>query len=342
MNMTVIISTLTIVSVIIGSGFISGKEIATFFSRFGTISFACTILAFAIYFFTIKLILIHASKILDRLFSSRLASISNLIISIVITSAMFAGLTKVLQFHFVFNLLILFIIIIGATFVFKRGLKALSKINLFFTGTSILIFSFLIFSRLGDNIVTLKNSIFAPIYSLLYVALNLSLSIVIIASIGKKLSSRQKTRVAFLSALVLCLLIFIVNIVLLQNQSLLGQDMPILSLFSGGARIVMQIIIFISCLTSIYSLVFSTSVSLRGLCKNEFINFGVSIILPLFIGLIGYGVIIDYVYPIISVLSVIVLIDLLFIPFFKRTNKKIHSSGKDTKKGDACHNDIKF
>ena len=340
--MTVIVSTLTIVSVIMGSGFISGKEIATFFSRFGTISFACLCLAFAIYYFTIKFILARSDSILSRLSSSRFASIVCLIVSTVVTSAMFAGLVQVLQFQNFINLLILFIVIIGASFVFKRGIGFLSKINMFLTSGSIIIFSFLIFSKVENDIIIVKSNLVAPVYSILYVALNLALSIIIIASIGKNLTKGQKTRVAFLSALVLCLLIFIVNIVLLQNQSLLGHDMPILSLLDGWQRKLIQIIIFACCLTSIYSLVFSTSISLRGLCKNEFINFGVSMFLPLFLGLIGYGMIIDYIYPVLSVLCLILLFDLLFIPFFKRTNKKIHSSGKDTKKGDACHDDIEF
>ena len=127
------------------------------------------------------------------------------------------------------------------------------------------------------------------------------------------------------------LILLSTNIVLLQNQSSLVQDMPLLSLFSGFQKFLMTIVVFIGCITTLFSLVYTSSFSMRGLCKNEFLIFLVSVLLPLVFSLLGFSFIVLYLYPLASILGGVILIDLFFIPFLKRTDKKIHSSSKNTK-----------
>ena len=169
------------------------------------------------------------------------------------------------------------------------------------------------------------------VYALLYVVLNTANGAVLISSMGSQLTGKQKTRVAFLSALVLCLILFLINIVLLLNPTVLTAEMPLLELFSGAFKQVLSIAIMIGCLTTLFSLVYSCSSSMRGLCKNEYLIFFVSVGLPFVFSLLGFGFIVSYLYPLASVFGVFLLVDLAFVPLFKRTDKKIHSASEDTK-----------
>ena len=55
--MKVLLVSLAIIGTIIGSGFISGKEIVVFFSNFGLMSFFCIILVFILFFYLFRLLL---------------------------------------------------------------------------------------------------------------------------------------------------------------------------------------------------------------------------------------------------------------------------------------------
>ena len=58
---------LAIVGTIVGSGFISGKEIAVFFTRFGLFSYPCIFLAFFLFWGIFYLILIKLIVIMPLL-----------------------------------------------------------------------------------------------------------------------------------------------------------------------------------------------------------------------------------------------------------------------------------
>ena len=330
--MVCLVSIFSILSLVIGSGFISGKEIVVYFSRFGLFSFISIFFAFFLYFLFFRFILFKSNKILDKFKKSKILVLFNIIISSVFSGAMLAGIGNVLNFNIYINFVIVFLILLFAFIIFKKGFESFEKINFMLSIFIIFIFSIMLFCKLQNN--TIEFSAFPlifPFYTLLYVALNLSTGSVVIAKVGTKLSLRQKTRVAFWSALVLCLILLIANIVLLQNPQALEHDMPFLMIFGQKAVIIFQILIFFGCLTTFYSLVFSSSFSLRGLCKNEFFIFFISVIFPSILSLLGFGFIINNLYPLVSSLGIIFLIELFFTPLFKRTNKKIHSSSQDTK-----------
>ncbi|MBE7074050.1 MAG: hypothetical protein E7379_03060 [Clostridiales bacterium] len=178
-------------------------------------------------------------------------------------------------------------------------------------------------------------------YAILYVLLNVSSGCVLIADLGRELTKKQKTRVAFFSALVLSLILLITNMVLLAYPNFLSNPMPLLDIL-GGNSVVIEVLIFIGSATTLFSIVYSISIILRSVCKNEIINFFVCIGVPLFLSLWGFGPIIAYLYPLASVMGGMFLFWVLFIPSFNRNNQKIHSGSQNTKDKNACHNNIEF
>lgn len=324
---------LAIIGTVIGSGFISGKEIVVFFSRFGWFSFPCIVLAFFLFFFLFKFVLERGTQAIKRLENSKICFWLNIVLCLIFSSAMFAGIGNLLVFDVkIINYLLFFLIIFFCAFVYKKGIGGLNKSNFILvplmTGALIVM---LIISIKGE-VIDVNNELggLSFFYCLLYVVMNTSNGGVMIASFADKLTKKQKTRVAFFSALTLCVLLLIADIVLLQNPSSFEQTMPLLSLFSGKGQFVMTLIVFIGCLTTLLTLTYTLSSSMRGLCNNEILIFFVSILLPLIFSLLGFDFIVEYFYPLASTLGLYILYDLFFVSFFKRAYKKIHATRKKT------------
>ena len=327
---------LAIIGTVIGSGFISGKEVVVFFSRFGCYSFPCIVIVFFLFFFLLKFFLFNGENLIKKLEKSKVFFLLNTILCLIFSSAMFAGAIDMASglgktFNMVFVLLLLFI----CALVSRRGMSSLEKLNFILVPIMTLVLIIAVVSRLfcGGDIQTTSNGLggMSIIYCILYVILNTSNSCVLLARLGERMTIKQKTRVAFISSLVLCLILTMLNIVLLFSPRVFNEEMPLLELFSGRFRQVLEFAIMIGCLTTLFSLIYSCSTSMRGMCKNECLIYFVSVIMPFILSLLGFGFIVTQLYPLASVMGVFLLADLTFIPFFKWANKKIHSSGKQTK-----------
>lgn len=324
-----------ILGTVIGSGFITGKEVVVFFSRFGFWSFPCIVLVFFLFFFILKALLFKGEQIENRLAKSKFAFSCNLFLCLVFSSAMFAGSVDMVKGYgkVVCIVFVMFLLLI-CLFISKKGMASLDKINLILVPLMTIVLVVGVVYLLKDLSFKTTSIDFAwasPIYAILYVVLNTSNSSVLIAKLGRRLTDKQKTRVAFYCSLVLCLILTMIDIVLISYPAVLGEEMPVLSLFSGAFRQVFVFAIMLGCVTTLFSLVFSLSSSMRGLCNNEFLIFFTSVAVPFVLSILGFGFILSYLYPIASVVGVFLLAHLTFIPFFKRTYKKIHSRSKQTK-----------
>lgn len=326
---------LAIIGTVIGSGFVSGREIVVFFSRFGYFSFPCIFIAGILFFFIFKFIMNHGNYAIEKLKKSKLSFFINLIICVIFTSAMFAGISDLIHFdNILISFLIFSAILICSYLVFRFGIKGLEKLNLIFVPLMIFILLIGIILLIQNESIVCEVKSYdsvSVLFCILYVVLNTSNGSILIARIGARLSKKQRTRVALLSSLVLFLILLLTNIVLLQNQSSFSSAMPLLALFSSWKRIIMSMVVLVGCITTLFSLVYTSSVSMRGLCKNEFIILMMSILVPLLLSFIGFEVVVSYLYPIASVLGVVLLVDLFFIPFFNKAYYKIHSTRKYTK-----------
>lgn len=305
---------LAMVGTVIGSGFISGKEVAVFFARFGFWSIPCIILAFILFFALFYLILIKSDLILNKLKKSKIFFYSNLFLCVIFSASMFAGINNLLKFdNFFINFLIFTLILVLCTLIFKKGANVLNKVNLFLVPIMLVVFLALLSSQSSISLPLYQStsSGWSIFYCILYVVLNTSNGCVMIASLGENLTKKQKARVSFVSALVLMLVLLFVDIILLQHSSTLSSEMPLLELFVGFEGQVMRMIIFLGCSTTLFSLVYTSSYLIRGLCNNEFLIFFVSVIMPTMLSLLRFGFIVAYLYPVASVIGLFLLIDLL-------------------------------
>lgn len=327
---------LAIIGTVIGSGFISGKEVVVFFSRFGFWSFPAIFATFFLFFFIFKFLLCKGEHAVGRLEKSRFSFVLNLLVCTIFSASMFAGtIDRAKNCGIGFVVVFLIILLLICAFVSKRGMISLNKINLFLVPIMTIVLIFALISQIckGIKIESFPNEFggVSILYTLLYVVLNTSNGCVLISSFGQKLNNKQKTRAAFLSALVLSLILLFINIVLLCRPEVFEEEMPLLQLFSGSFRQVLSFAIMIGCLTTLFSLIYSCSSSMRGLCKNEFLIFVLSVLMPFVFSLLGFGFIVSYLYPIASVLGVFLLADLVFVPLLKRADKKIHANSKNAK-----------
>lgn len=323
---------LAIIGTVIGSGFISGKEIVVFFSRFGWFSFPCIILSFFILYFLFYFILIKGENALLRLKNSKISFFLNLFLCLIFSSAMLAGIASALSFKFtILNYLVFSGVLALCFFVFKRGIGALNKLNLIFVPIMSVIFLISLVLRIDFCPLSISNSLggLSFFYCLLYCVMNTSNGGVMIAEFSSKLTLSQKRKVAFFSAFVLSALLLISNIVLLQNPNTFSSAMPILNLFSGLSHFVMTSMVFIGCLTTLLTLTYTLSSSMRGLCKSEIFVFFVSIMLPLFFSLLGFNFIVENLYPLASIIGIYILFDLFFAPLFKKRFAKIFKPFKN-------------
>ena len=327
-----IMSIMTILGMVIGSGFMSGKEVVVFFSRFGAISFVGIFISFFLFYFLFKFMLSSGEWAFKKLDNSKLSFVINILLCLFFSSAMFAGISDILCFDSkIIRFFIFFIVIFTCFLVYKFGIGSLNKINLLLVPFMIVVLLVTLFSKFSFTQLPSLHSdkpLFSIFYSFLYVILNTSNGGILIARLGENMSKRQKTQVAFVSALTLSVILLIANWVLLQNPNYFDNAMPLIVMYSSVMKILMIIVTLIGCETTLLTLVYTLSSSIRGLCKNEFIIFFTSVILPLIISLLGFNFIVEQLYPLASVLGIFLLVDLFFIPFFKRQNKKIHSTRK--------------
>ena len=333
-----------LIGLVVGSGFISGKEIVVFFSRFGAFSFVGILLSFFIFFFLFRFIL-NGQDAYEKFKNSRFAAVLNILLCIIFSSAMMGGINNLLNFNQkIINYLIFSLILLLCVLIFFKGNYFFDKFNLFFVPLMLFVFVLLLIInlKLPAQISLPPFSLLALPYGAMYCFLNAANGVGLLLPYSEVLSKKQKTRVAFAGALVLSFLLLLANCMLLSNPSVFSSAMPLVTFFSGRSIVIISMAVLLGCMTSLFSLVYSASCTFRGVCKNECLNFVITLLLPSVISLCGFSSLITFLYPLASIFGAVLLGYLFFIPFFKRCNKKIHSRGKKTQNKDACHNDVKF
>lgn len=324
---------LVLIGTVIGSGFLSGKEIVVFFTRFGSISFLCIPLAFLGFWGMFYFAMVMGQKALSRLQKSKISNAINIVMCIILSGAMFSGCYEILSFSGkVLSFAVMAVIILLCFHIIRHGLGFLERVN--FVLVPIMVLAIVIFDvsmlcKGQFEPFSSKFSLASGLYAFAYVAFNTSNSGVLLAHLGKDLTKRQKARVSFFASLVLCLILLLSNIVLLENSESFNQEMPLLSLFEGPQRVVMQIVMLLGCVTTLYSLIFTLFNSLKGLVSNSKMCGFTTVALPLSLSLWGFGNIVSLLYPVSSVLALVLLFDLFFIPAFKQANKRVHNRGKN-------------
>lgn len=309
-------TTMIIIGTVIGSGFASGKEVAVFFSRFGTISYFFIFLSFFLFFGIIYFFLSRGSHALEKLTSSKLFSALCLLVSLIFTSSMFAGTFEILPQQNSAKTLLMALLVVICVIVAKRGIKSLAFLNNLLIPATIASMAVVLLSNFeGVKAASFHQNGFAGLlFALLYSVLNFSISGVVIAQSGEKLTKKQKAGVSFVSSFLLSSFLMLTNCVLLSNPEMIGQDMPLVALSSGVAAALIKFVVFSGCITTLFSLVWTSRLALKRFGVNFVMSIAISIFLPLGLSMLGFGSIVSFLYPFASIVGAGMLLFLFALP----------------------------
>ncbi len=300
---------------IVGSGFSSGKEIVVFFSRFGSLSYlfiliACILLTLLFYFFLTNDISckIESSKVLNGLV---------LFISLIFCASMFAGVVNLFSFFSAWvGVLLLAGVFLLCFLITKRGVKGLEKANLILMPVVGMFFLVMLAyaTSVSSGVCVKTTSWFGLFYSILYVALNTSISGVVLSQIGRGISKKQAVWACVLSCLLLCVFLIFCNFVLLRNGNVILDDMPLLSIVKENAVmfVMTYFIILAGCWTTIISLTATLKLGIEKFFNKNKNSAFWAVFLPILISFAGFSEIVSMLYPLCSVLGLYVLWYLVF------------------------------
>lgn len=334
---------MAIVGAIIGAGFVSGREIISFFGGYGYLSFLLLI-PVAILFFLVFYIFVKLGKELKP------KSISDLtfamfgkagvvvdfgfILSTFITlSSMLAGSDSIGQIMFGASYNFCYIGIITAmivTVIVFCGLKYIYKItDAILPIMLVLIFvvalTFLISSpkQVVSQDKFNQNTFSAIFYMILYVFMNTFSNIFIIAKTSQYMNKRQTGIASALSSTLLTVFVGIILLTILHGgDSIFASDMPMLAAanaVSGVFGTVYSIVLWLAIFTTICLAAYTIVQWLNNYIKNRFLCAVITLTLAFIFSRFGFATIVDIFYPIEGIFGgVFIIYSVIF--YFK--NKK--------------------
>lgn len=311
--------TMMIVGMFIGSGFVSGKEIAVFFSRFGNFSYIFIPLAFILFFAGIFWILSHGERAEEKFNSSKSLIFISILVNLIFTSSMMAGTIMSLKTKYIALTIVLILALLFLCYrVIKKGMGYLTKVNTILIPILIIVLLICLLknAKVG-HVIESKNAAYAGFFAILYILMNLSSSCLVIGKLGSDMSKKSRIYVSLFASLILTVLLLGINYTLLSNENSLDLTFPLLEMSEGYVFYLMKFVLFIGCLTSVLSIVFVNSKALLSLGLKGFLNYLVCVCLPLVISMFGFGNIVSYLYPLASILGGLILVSLYFVPYKK-------------------------
>ena len=306
-----------VIGTVIGSGFASGKEIAVFFSRFGAVSYFFIALTFFAFFAIIYAFFSLGEKALNKLAASKFFSIICVIISLIFTASMIAGTINVLPDNIYVKVVFVAVLFLICCRVSKKGVPMLAKLNNLLIPATLVCLLVVLISNFGMpdfSALRGQNAFAGLFFAVLYWVLNFSISGLVIAKTGLDMTKKQKVLASLISSLILSAFLLLTNFVLLSNPASMEEGMPLVFLSSGVKGILIRFVVFSGCITTLFSLVFTTAETLKKFNLSQKLIYFIAIIFPGLASLFGFGAIVSFLYPFASVLGVLILMILFFTP----------------------------
>lgn len=326
----------TYIGTVIGAGFATGKEIVTFFSRFGAIGTLGIIISSYLFILFGNKIMITSARIEaysykefnEYIFGRRFGKLINIMIFIIVvstTSVMLSGAGSVFheQLHVPFQVGIISTLILCYLVVLK-GLNGLLAINAYIVPMIILFGLFIFISMFGqqpDKLVsmltfTVPQHFQGLISPFTYASFNIVTALVVLVPLGKEIKDERVLKWgSFLGGIGLCMILLFSHFSLAANPGTFPFDIPM-------AEIAKQLgsLIHILFLVVIYGEIFNTVVAnVYGVARQLKTSFqlkykhAIWIILLVIFGIsqIGYGQLLTTLYPFFGYLALLYLAVLL-------------------------------
>lgn len=317
----------------VGAGFVSGKEVAVYFSVFGKNSIYGILILGVIIFFLLIFFLSLSNKVSSfndfinkyfgkaGIFLNFLFAISMLIF----IGSMFAG-NYILAECLHINKILFVCVSIVLTFVFVNGnVKAMGKLNLILMP---IVISILLYFTFTTNFGCGEESSFSlcVFSSISYALINIVPLGIFILDIGgeKKLSKKDIILTSLIVSLILIILLLIYNNAIILND-LQDVSMPILYLIRGNQfflSVFALMSLYLGMLTTLISCVYVFANYLNIYIKDYKRSTMLSIFFGLIISFLGFDSIVDYVYIFIGIIGLFVVTFIMI----KEIRDKIKSS----------------
>lgn len=317
-----------IIASIVGAGFASGKEIATYFSRYGFLAIPSAVATGIVLYVLIKQCLFIGKNKANFTLSKPFRVLLYLALCFLCGSAFSANavLGKYLGIpHFVLiNLAIAFVVLLA-------GIKGVKKLN--FVISPVLIISIILLVLLGEN--QLGSSVCfqvlnTPIKSFVgiigYVSFNFILVAMFLIDAGKDCTEKEIKLASAISCTIITALILIIAFVVMYSKTnIMASDMPLLTFafnVSRVAGVAMVVVIWLGLFTTLASCLYSMSRLLGEVVKNRTINLIINLIIVYLVSRLGFDFIVKEVYFFTGIVGISFVINLL-----KFSNVKYGKSG---------------
>ena len=291
----------SVIGGVIGAGFITGREIMTFF--FGYNRYIASLFLFVAFFILIYLILRVESKLLSFLIKK--SELLILVLNVLIMASMLGATDSLAEDLFSLKSeipLVSIILLILSTFCCLGGYDKLSKVNVVIVPIILLLFLGIVLTVLDDGQAVIQGNGVEVSTCFSYVALNIFLIQPFLIKIKEEKEVYSPIGVALFSSIILAFAIFLFLGAL--SEDCIYCDIPLILLVKGSRYLYFLVatIVFIAIFTTLTAVQFPFC----GIFKkaDSLILILVSVI-AFAISRIGFYSIVDKIYPKISIIAMI-------------------------------------
>lgn len=311
----------------LGAGFASGKEIVTYFSRFGGASYFGVATCVVVLFFLLLFFFWLSQKVdgLDGLTKKyfwgygKVIKILFVVCILILVSAMFAGVESVGE-ALGLNKWLVLCVTAGVVFVCNYfGLKGIGGLNAIIVPLMTIVM--LVVMCKSATVIRVQFGAMSILSGATYAFINMLTIGVFILEIGKNYTKKECVWASILCSGIVGVLLLICNcgLVSVLNMDL---DMPMLylaKLCGGGLYIFSIITIWLAILTTLFSNIYVLDGYFSKMVCNKPKRLAFIILLSIIVSQLGFDVIVKYMYLFIGIMGAI----LVFVVCLKEKKTKL-------------------
>ena len=327
--------TLTILGTVIGAGFISGREILTFF--YGQNVLLSTLIFLSLFFLSLCVLFYDVKYTSSKwfAFSKPFVYAGDLVLSSGMLSALDGFYWQIFPDLKPYPILSIICIIISNVII-SDGIKGLKNANFILTPIIILITVFAL--SLSKNFDFSAGGDISAVKLCGYVGLNVFTSSLVFVSVSEKASFKTSFTAAISASVILAGLIFLI-LSALQNSSdiILQADMPLLKLLEDNAFI--KWCFTFAILFGVFTTLLSSHYPLSELVKTKKNNFLTQALLSLLIfgiSRLGFYNIVSFIYPVMGGAGIVYLAVTCFSEAVFRSVRRKSTSRRQVCKELPC------
>ena len=323
----------SVIGAVIGAGFISGREIMTFF--FGYNRYISSILLFVVLFLLIYFVLRVKNAFLSNLIKK--SELLILILNVLVMASMLGATDSLAQSLFGIRKEIPVLsmpILLLSTIICLNGYEKLTRVNSIIVPMLLLVFFTAVFVIMEDSNPVSKNGTINAPSCLSYVALNVFLIQPFLIKIKEEKEVYSPLGVAFISSFILALAIFLFLGVL--SEDCIYCDIPLILLANNNRFLyyLLAIIIFIAIFTTLLAVQFPFCGIING---NDSLTLIFVSVAAFAISRIGFYKIVDKIYPRMSFIAIVYYAAFIVIYlFFVLKSQRGHTLNRRVRKVSRC------